>query len=75
VGTVAQVVVLDVWAFDIITFHLVELLEPLAGLKHAKHIATHTSFFKSGVCVRWMFICMVKMSLLSSMIKMLEPID
>ena len=52
-----------------------EAMDLLAGLKRAKHIATHTSFFKSGICVRRMFVCIVKTSPLSSTIKIFEPID
>ena len=51
------------------------LVNPLAGLKHAKRIAAHTSFFKSGVCVGRTFVCVVKTSPLSSTIKIFEPID
>ena len=50
-----------------ITFPLdaLEAMDLLAGLKRAKHIAADTSFFKSGLCVRRMFVCVVKTSLLS----------
>ena len=60
-----------------ITFPLdaLEAMDPLAGLKRAKRIAAHTSFFKSGVCVGRTFVCVVKTSPLSSTIKIFEPID
>lgn len=62
---------------QVITFPLdaLEAMDPLAGLKRAKRIATHTSFFKSGVCVGRTFVCVVKTSPLSSTIKIFEPID
>jgi hypothetical protein len=50
-------------------------MDPLAGLKRAKRIAAHTSFFKSGICVGRTFVCVVKTSPLSSTIKIFEPID
>jgi hypothetical protein len=61
----------------VITFPLdaLEAMDPLAGLKRAKRIAAHTSFFKSGVCVGRTFVCVVKTSPLSSTIKIFEPID
>ena len=60
-----------------ITFPLDALdpLDPLAGLKRAKRIASHISFFKAGVCVGKTLVCVVKSSPLSSTIKALEPID
>ncbi|KAN0129875.1 CNH domain containing protein, partial [Lactarius tabidus] len=61
----------------VITFPLdaLEAMDPLAGVKRAKRIAAHTSFFKSGICVGRTFVCVVKTSLLSSTIKIFEPID
>lgn len=81
---VAQVDVLDDFGLlivlsegQVITFPLdaLEAMDPLAGLKRAKRIAAHTSFFKSGVCVGRTFVCVVKTSPLSSTIKIFEPID
>ncbi|KAH9072338.1 CNH-domain-containing protein [Lactarius deliciosus] len=81
---VAQVDVLDDYGLlivlsegQVITFPLdaLEAMDPLAGLKRAKRIAAHTSFFKSGVCVGRTFVCVVKTSPLSSTIKIFEPID
>ncbi|KAI0664258.1 CNH domain-containing protein [Cubamyces menziesii] len=62
---------------QVITFPLDALdpLDPLAGLKRAKRIASHISFFKAGVCVGKTLVCVVKSSPLSSTIKALEPID
>ncbi|KAI0251796.1 RhoGEF Rgf2 [Lactifluus subvellereus] len=81
---VAQVDVLDDYGLlivlsegQVITFPLdaLEAMDPLAGLKRAKRIAAHTSFFKSGVCVGQTFVCVVKTSPISSTIKVFEPID
>lgn len=60
-----------------ITFPLdaLDAIDPMAGLKRAKRIASHTSFFKTGTCVGRTFVCVVKTSPLSSTIKILEPID
>ncbi|KAI0315023.1 CNH domain-containing protein [Amylostereum chailletii] len=62
---------------QVITFPLeaLEAIDPMAGLKRAKRIASHTSFFKTGVCMGRTFVCVVKTSPLSSTIKILEPID
>ncbi|KAI0042292.1 CNH-domain-containing protein [Auriscalpium vulgare] len=81
---VAQVDVLDDYGLlivlsegQVITFPLDALdhMDPMAGLKRAKRIASHTSFFKTGVCIGRTFVCVVKTSPLSSTIKILEPID
>ncbi len=50
-------------------------MDPLSGLKRAKRIASHISFFKAGVCVGKTLVCVVKSSPLSSTTKALEPID
>lgn len=59
------------------TFPLEALSEhdPSAGLRRAKRIASHTSFFKAGICLGRTLVCVVKASQLSSTIKALEPID
>ena len=49
--------------------------DPNAALKRAKRISSHTSFFKSGICLGKTFVAVVKSSALSSTIKVLEPID
>lgn len=62
---------------SVITFPLEALSEsdPTAGLRRAKRISSHTSFFKAGVCLGKSLVCVVKASQLSSTIKALEPID
>ena len=62
---------------QVITFPLDALdpMDPLSGLKRAKRISSHTSFFKAGVCLGKVLVCIVKSSPLSSTIKTLEPID
>jgi hypothetical protein len=61
----------------VITFPLESLdaNDPMAGLKRAKRISSHTAFFKVGVCLGRVLVCIVKCSPLSSTIKTLEPID
>ena len=49
--------------------------DPNAAIKRGKRIASHTSFFKSGVCLGKTLVAVVKSSTLSSTIKVLEPID
>ncbi len=60
-----------------ITFPLDALdpMDPMSGLKRAKRIASHISFFKAGVCLGKTLVCVVKSSPLSSTIKTLEPIE
>ena len=62
---------------QVITFPLDALdpMDPMAGLKRAKRIASHISFFKAGICLGKTLVCVVKASALSSTIKALEPID
>ncbi|KAF8659898.1 hypothetical protein AX16_001782 [Volvariella volvacea WC 439] len=62
---------------QVITFPLDALdpHDPTAGLKRAKRISSHTSFFKAGFCLGRMLVCIVKSSQLSSTFKTLEPID
>ncbi|TDL23885.1 CNH-domain-containing protein [Rickenella mellea] len=62
---------------QVITFPLDALSEhdPMAGLRRAKRIATHTSFFKVGTCLGKTLVCVVKASQLSTTIKVLEPIE
>ncbi|TDL23883.1 CNH-domain-containing protein [Rickenella mellea] len=62
---------------QVITFPLDALSEhdPMAGLRRAKRIASHTSFFKAGTCLGKTLVCVVKASQLSSTIKALEPIE
>ncbi|KAF9454241.1 RhoGEF Rgf2 [Macrolepiota fuliginosa MF-IS2] len=62
---------------QVITFPLDALdpVDPMAGLKRAKRISSHTSFFKAGFCLGRVLVCIVKSSQLSSTFKALEPID
>jgi RHO1 GDP-GTP exchange protein 1/2 len=61
----------------VITFPLeaLDANDPMAGLRRAKKISSHTTFFKAGVCLGKTLVCVVKSSPLSSTIKTLEPID
>lgn len=49
--------------------------DPNAAHKRGKRISSHTSFFKSGICLGRTLIAIVKSSPLSSTIKVLEPVD
>ncbi|EIN09591.1 CNH-domain-containing protein [Punctularia strigosozonata HHB-11173 SS5] len=62
---------------QVITFPLEALdpRDPMAGLKRAKRISSHISFFKAGYCLGKALVCVVKSSPLSSTIKAFEPID
>ncbi|EKM81681.1 hypothetical protein AGABI1DRAFT_36135 [Agaricus bisporus var. burnettii JB137-S8] len=62
---------------QVITFPLdaLDQIDPMAGLKRAKRISSHTSFFKAGFCLGRVLVCIVKSSQLSSTFKALEPID
>ena len=61
----------------VITFPLDALdpRDPSAGLKRAKRVSAHTTFFNVGVCLGKTLVCVVKTSPLSSTVKVLEPID
>ncbi|KAI6041904.1 CNH-domain-containing protein [Pisolithus marmoratus] len=62
---------------QVVTFPLdaLDRKDPTAGLRRAKRISSHTSFFKAGICLGKVLVCVVKSSPLSSTIKTLEPID
>ncbi|KAF8916237.1 CNH domain-containing protein [Mucidula mucida] len=62
---------------QVITFPLDSLdpIDPMAGMKRAKRISSHTSFFKAGFCLGKILVCIVKSTQLSSTFKTLEPID
>lgn len=62
---------------QVITFPLDALdpMDPMAGLKRAKKVSSHTSFFKAGFCLGKVLVCIVKSSQLSSTFKMMEPVD
>lgn len=49
--------------------------DPTAALKRGKRLSSHTSFFKSGICLGRTLLCIVKSSSLSSTIKTLEPVN
>lgn len=60
-----------------VTSYPLEALDPndtTQAIKRTKKISGHTSFFKSGVCLNKMLVCVVKSSSLSSTIKTLEPV-
>jgi hypothetical protein len=50
-------------------------MDPTAALKSGKRIASHTSFFKAGMCLNRTLVCVVKTSALSTTVKTFEPID
>ncbi|KIO19426.1 hypothetical protein M407DRAFT_16121 [Tulasnella calospora MUT 4182] len=58
-----------------IPLEALDMNDPTAGLKRAKKVSSHTSFFKAGTCLGRTLVCVVKASALSSTIKTLEPID
>ncbi|KAL4061872.1 CNH-domain-containing protein [Scleroderma citrinum] len=62
---------------QVVTFPLdaLDAKDPTSGLRRAKRISSHTSFFKAGMCLGKVLVCVVKSSPLSSTIKALEPID
>lgn len=43
--------------------------------KRPRKVSSHTSFFKAGVCLGRVLVCVVKSSVLSSTIKVFEPVD
>ncbi|KAG8806255.1 RHO1 GDP-GTP exchange protein 2, partial [Serendipita sp. 399] len=62
---------------SVITFPLDVLnpMDPTSGLKRGKRIAAHTSFFKTGICMNRVIVCVVKTSALSTTVKTFEPIE
>ena len=44
-------------------------------MRHAKKIASHTTFFKAGLCLGKTLVCVVKVSQLSGTIKVPESIN
>ena len=44
-------------------------------MKQGRRIASHTSFFRAGICLGRTLVCVVKSGPASSTIKTLEPID
>jgi hypothetical protein len=47
---------------------------PMAGLKRAKRISNHTTFFKAGYCLGKAVLCAVKIDPLSSTFRVFEPV-
>ncbi|ORY77360.1 CNH domain-domain-containing protein [Protomyces lactucae-debilis] len=43
--------------------------------KRPKKVSSHATFFKAGVCLGRVLVCVVKSSVLSSTIKVFEPVD
>ena len=68
---------IDCTEHQVLTFPLEAISEhdPMGGLRRAKRIATHTTFFKAGICLGRTLVCIVKASQFSSTIKALEPIE
>jgi hypothetical protein len=58
----------------VFTLDTLDPYDPMAGLKHAKRISSHTTFFKVGSCFNKTSVCVVKSSPLSTTIKLFEPI-
>jgi hypothetical protein len=48
--------------------------DTMAGLKRAKRISNHTTFFKAGYCLGKAVVCTVKSSPLSSTFRVFQPI-
>ena len=43
--------------------------------RKAKKVSGHVNFFKSGVCLGRVFVCVVKANTMNSTIKVLEPVE
>lgn len=57
------------------TLDALDPCDPVASMRHGRRIASHTSFFRAGMCLGRTLVCVVKSSAASSTIKTLEPID
>ena len=57
------------------TFDALDPSDPVASMRHGRRIASHTSFFRAGMCLGRTLVCVVKSGAASSTIKTLEPID
>lgn len=57
------------------TLDLLDGVDPAASLRLGRRIASHTSFFRAGMCLGRTLVCVVKSGAASSTIKTLEPID
>ncbi|KOS12758.1 cnh-domain-containing protein [Malassezia pachydermatis] len=57
------------------TLNALDPADPVMSLKRGRRIASHTSFFRAGVCMGRTLVCVVKSGPVSSTIKTLEPIE
>lgn len=57
------------------TLDTLDTMDPVGSLRRGRRIASHTSFFKAGICMGRTLVCVVKSGSLSSTIKTLEPIE
>ncbi|EKM51935.1 uncharacterized protein PHACADRAFT_187325 [Phanerochaete carnosa HHB-10118-sp] len=54
---------------------VLDLKDPIAALERVKRVASQVSFFKAGTCLGRTMLCTVESSLLSSTIKIFEPVS
>jgi len=57
------------------TLDALDTTDPVGSLRRGRRIASHTSFFRAGICMGRTLVCVVKSGSLSSTIKTLEPIE
>lgn len=57
------------------TLDALDTADPVGSLRRGRRIASHTSFFRAGICMGRTLVCVVKSGTLSSTIKTLEPIE
>ncbi|WFD27733.1 RHO1 GDP-GTP exchange protein 2 [Malassezia nana] len=57
------------------TLDALDTADPAGSLRRGRRIASHTSFFRAGICMGRTLVCVVKSGSLSSTIKILEPIE
>lgn len=57
------------------TLDALDAADPIMSMKQGRRIASHTSFFRAGICLGRTLVCVVKSGPASSTIKTLEPID
>ncbi|EKM51937.1 uncharacterized protein PHACADRAFT_199441 [Phanerochaete carnosa HHB-10118-sp] len=62
---------------QLLTFPLdvLDLNDPNAALERAKRVASYVSFCKAGTCLGRMMLCAVKSTILSTTIKIFEPVS
>ncbi|KAG9045308.1 RHO1 GDP-GTP exchange protein 2 [Tulasnella sp. UAMH 9824] len=58
-----------------IPLDVLDVNDPTVGMKRAKKVSSSTSFFKVGICLGRTLVCIVKANVLSTTLKVLEPID